>query len=872
MYFGSIAKKESGVSGSYTYMRRGTDTPLFPDLQPDLCQNNILNDKGNPIPSNEFIQFEVGSLFNNKVIGWKWLTTLNIGVDIVIRLDKPCFIDRIVINQGSGSAIKSVRVLCADINSEFAYKGRLDAATNGIIEDERLHVALGVTTQNIIIRLDACFKDIIIENLDIIGAVFDKHMVYPLPASIDFGKDVSMNIFNLKHIAISNKASDDTIFAANLLKEKLYENHELKLPIVYSDQLQTSSNVIILGNYNENDLLGLELQGDSPQEGYFINACEGMVYLGGADRRGIIYSVEALLMLIDNDEIPTCVINDFPFMGIRGAHFGLPPREEIPFFKRLIRYVLVPMRINTIFLEIAGGMRFDKHPKINEIWEEGNIKAEAGEWPPVPHGTMVSGGRVLEKHEVAELVDYARSYGIEVIPEVQSLGHVQYITMAYPEIAETEHVVKQRTNVNLKEEDALPDKFYKDSYCPSNEKSYSIIYDLIDEIVEVVRPTEFVHMGHDEVYTMGTCPLCKDKDHSDLFASDINKLHKHLASKNLKMMIWADMLHDVTRYKTPPAINKIPKDIVLLDFIWYFHFDKDLEDRLLNHGFEVIMGNMYSSHYPRFEARARKEGMLGAQVSTWKRVDEYNMGFEGKIYDFIFSANMMWSPSYRSDLRYSYDSIISRLMPRIRSQIHGEKSPSLSKTKICLPISLPAAQTTTPVLCELSTALPKKGKHIIKDIPFEFGDELSLVSAVNHKTLPIPINHAFDSLIFLHAAGEKVERIAWENPIQIGTYTIKYGDDSVLEVPVEYGANIGVWNKRYGEPLGHPYYRHQGYISTYFADAYIQSKTPEGKEVTIYGYEWINPFKEKTIVSVTLTAKGNTDSPVMLFAVTGIKK
>ena len=96
-----------------------------------------------------------------------------------------------------------------------------------------------------------------------------------------------------------------------------------------------------------------------------------------------------------------------------------------------------------------------------------------------------------------------------------------------------------------------PDKFYKDSYCPSNEKSYSIVFDLIDEIVEVVRPTEYVHMGHDEVYTMGTCPLCKDKDHSDLYASDVNKLYNYLASKNLKMMIWGDMLHNVTKYKHP---------------------------------------------------------------------------------------------------------------------------------------------------------------------------------------------------------------------------------------------------------------------------------------------------------------------------------
>ncbi|HOJ11109.1 MAG TPA: family 20 glycosylhydrolase [Clostridiales bacterium] len=889
MYLGSIAQKESGIAGSYTYMRRGTCIPSFPDLYPDLYSEphknlhlDLLKDSSlENSASNECIPFEKGSLFNKETIGWKWLTVLDIGVDIVIKLDKPCFIDRIAIHQGSESAVKSVRALCSDTDGVYACKGRVDAATSEMLESNHLEVTLGVEAQNIIIRLDACFKDIVIEGLDIIGAVFDDYMVYPVPASINMSKGTAMHISNIEHIVIGKESSDDTAFAANLLKEKLHENYSLSLPIVYSEELQSHSNSIVLGKCNEIAMLDSGINSAPSAEGYIINACEGAVYLQGADRRGLIYGVEALLMLINDKEIPACIVNDYPFMGIRGVHFGLPPREEIPFIKRLIRYVFAPMRMNTIFLEFAGGMRYDRHPEINKVWEEGNKKAKDGKWPPFPHGDMVSGGSVLEKQEVADLVDYARSYGIEVIPEVQSLGHVQYITKAYPEVAETEYednnTDKDKADIDLKKEDAPPDKFYKDSYCPSNEKSYSIIFDLIDEIVEVVRPTEYVHMGHDEVYTMGTCPLCKDKDHADLYASDVNKLYNYLASKNLKMMIWGDMLHNVTKYKTPPAIDKIPKDIVLLDFIWYFHLDKDIEEHLLDHGFKVIMGNMYSSHYPRFEKRARENGIIGAEVSTWKRMDEYNMGFEGKIYDFIYSANMMWSSSYRSDLRLSYDFIISRLMPRIRSQIHGEAYPSLSETKRCLPVVLPEQQSTAPIPWELSTILGKQGGHTLNGLPFNIGAPQVVLTKTSsmgqsYETLTIPVNHAFDSLIFLHAAGENVERIPWKNPYQIGSYIVEYEDGTRLEVPIEYGANIGVWYKRYGEPLKHAYYRHQGYVSTYFADAYIQSKTSSGKDVTVYGYEWINPYKDKTIVSVELAAKGDTDASVMLFAVTGIKR
>lgn len=889
MYLGNLTQKESGISGTYTYMRRGTNILSFPDLYKEIS----ISDSGG------HITFEEGNLFNKGVVGWKWLTVLDIGIDIAINLDKPCYIDRIKINQGEGSAVKSVKIFCSDENAGFGCKGRLDAATGGELTDNLLEVTLGVYAKDIIIRLDACFKDIVIEGIDIIGAVFDDYLIYPVPASISVDNSRTIPISRIKTIIIGGDTSDDTVFAANLLKDKFYENYKMKLPVlnlkagtlnsdgeilnsdvgtleanendkaINGNSITNNSitdNAIILGKLNECKLLDTEIQENPSSEGYIIKVYDKGVFIKGADRRGLIYGVESLLMLIKDKKLPVCEINDYPFMEFRGVHFGLPPREEIPFVKRLIRYVFAPMKMNTIFLEFAGGMRYDRHPKINEIWEEGNKKAKAGIWPPFPHGTMVSGGSVLEKHEVADLVDYARSYGFEVIPEVQSLSHVQYITAAYPEVAETEEEVKNVADIDLKKEDMPPSKFYKDSYCPSNEKSYKIVFDLIDEIIEVVRPTRFVHMGHDEVYTMGTCPLCKGKDHADLYASDVNKIYNYLAGKNLKMMIWADMLQDVTNYETPPAIDKIPKDIILLDFIWYFHTDKDIEDHLLKHGFKVIMGNMYSSHYPRFENRARKKGILGAQVSTWKRMDEYNMGFEGKIYDFIYSANMMWSASYRSDLRLTFDHMISKIMPRIRSQIHGVEYPSLSETKKCFKIEFPCTQRDGSVPGELGplyeifgkplAVLPKAAGSITDDIP---------------ESVTIPVDDAYDSLIFLHTASRNVERIPWQNPIQIGSYIVEYDDGSEIEIPIEYGANIGVWSMRYAEPLKHSYYRHQGYISTYFADP-VQSKTKNGRDITLYSYEWINPYKNKTILSVTLAAKGNTDSSVMLFGLTGVMK
>ena len=96
------------------------------------------------------------------------------------------------------------------------------------------------------------------------------------------------------------------------------------------------------------------------------------------------------------------------------------------------------MRMNTLFLEFAAGMESPLASRDQRSVAARQPQGGAREWPPVPHGDMVTSDACLTKDEVRDLVAYAKSYGFEVIPEVQSLSHVQYLTMTYPEIAEKE--------------------------------------------------------------------------------------------------------------------------------------------------------------------------------------------------------------------------------------------------------------------------------------------------------------------------------------------------------------------------------------------------------------------------------------------------
>jgi hypothetical protein len=837
MYIGKLNSKASGLKGSYCFMQRGTPNP-FP---PDIIFGSHGEDKGK-------IAFGSGSLCSGNPVGWKWDSLMDVGLDIRIDLSKECFIGAVCIGLSGGSAVQKVEVF-SENGRNLQCIGRFDAQTNGQLEGE-FTVPIGVSAKILIVRFKANLKDIVISKLDVIGAIFDLPIIYPSPVSVKYSeKKIALD--SIQSITTCDNSTDSD-FAARYCKERLHERFGISLPIGKSGE----------------KIISIGLCDDIRKEGYRITIDKDGVRLVASERLGLLYAVETLLQLTRAGEIPICEVEDYPYKSMRGIHFGLPPREEIGFARRLIRYVLIPMRYNTLFIEFAGGMRFDKHPEISEAWVQGNRAAKAGTQPKFPHGEMVAGGELLEKDEVRDFIEYARSYGFEIIPEVQSFGHVEYITYAHPEIAEVEEGSEDK-KVDTRSADQPPSKFYHHSYCPSKEKSYEIIFDIIDEIVEVVKPERYVHMGHDEIYEIGLCPLCKGKDHSELYAKHVNRMHDYLEKKGLGMMIWSDMLQPTERYKTPPAVAKIPKDIVMLDFIWYFHFDIDMEDHILPHGFDVVIGNMYSSHYPRFESRIAKKGMLGGEVSTWCRFDEYNLAKKGKIFDLLYSAEMLWSDTYNSCARQVYTEIIQKMIPRIRDELRGIAKPegtAITTVQITLP--KPSRQLIPPaiksIICNSSHC---NSSQNINGYSFD----LSNAQLLSNIPIEIKVADKFRRIVFLHTATNNTARIAWNPLTRIGEYIVKYSDNTEVVIPVEYAGNICVWTKRYAEPMPQQYYRHQGYIATYFSDPVIQAKTECGQDITLLGYEWVNPYPGREIHSISCSGNDATDAGILLLGLSGVR-
>lgn len=236
-----------------------------------------------------------------------------------------------------------------------------------------------------------------------------------------------------------------------------------------------------------------------------------------------------------------------------GVHFFVPPRDGLPLVKRMITEALAPMGVNALVLEVNYRFAYQSHPELNELGPQAMTRADA-----------------------RELADLCRAHGIRLIPQFNCLGHQSWGTGAstlpllakYPELDETPWVPADNKGI------------YCRSWCPLHPKVNEMVFALMDELIDAFQPDAF-HVGMDEVFLIADsqCPRCQGKDPAELFARAVNDYHAHLVGeKKLMMLMWGDRLLDLSVMKynmweaskngTAPAIDRIPKDIILCD--WHY--------------------------------------------------------------------------------------------------------------------------------------------------------------------------------------------------------------------------------------------------------------------------------------------------------------
>jgi len=258
---------------------------------------------------------------------------------------------------------------------------------------------------------------------------------------------------------------------------------------------------------------------------------------------------------------------------VQGFCIAAPQPEGVDVFVNFIEDKLAPRAINTLVLRVDHNYAYTSRPELRD-------------------------DDPLSEEDVKKLVAVCREHNIEIIPQINLLGHQSWasdlgkLLRVYPEFDETPHV-EMPENYEWPNEDGL----YCKSYCPLHPEVHAVVFDLVDEIMEVFEANAF-HAGMDEVFYIGDdkCPRCAGRDKAELFAGEVTKIRNHLAQHGQKLWIWGDRLLDgkttglgmweASMNNTHRAIDMMPRDVVICD--WHYERAEPTAAYFTMKGFQVI--------------------------------------------------------------------------------------------------------------------------------------------------------------------------------------------------------------------------------------------------------------------------------------------
>ncbi|NQT84974.1 family 20 glycosylhydrolase [bacterium] len=253
-------------------------------------------------------------------------------------------------------------------------------------------------------------------------------------------------------------------------------------------------------------------------------------------------------------------------LPVRGIHFSAPSKRDLPACIEFIKKVLPKEGVNTLILEFNYSYDYKSRPEF-------------------------ANPLALGKKEVRQIVKACRKAGIELIPQINCLGHQSWgrrtaaFLRNHPEFDETPGKYPENKGI------------YCRSYCPLHPEVHKVLFDLIDELAEACEAKSF-HVGMDEVFIIGDkdCPRCGGKNAAELFAGEVQVLRDHLKKIGCRMWMWGDRFidgkktgigkWDASENGTHPAVDKAPKDIIICD--WHYGKAYETPRFFAEEGFGVV--------------------------------------------------------------------------------------------------------------------------------------------------------------------------------------------------------------------------------------------------------------------------------------------
>ena len=291
-------------------------------------------------------------------------------------------------------------------------------------------------------------------------------------------------------------------------------------------------------------------------ENYSLNVNQNQILFSAEGNAGLFYSMQTLLQLLPLQKsaevkIPCVQIKDSPRYAWRGMHLDCSrhffTKEEV---KKYIDY-LAMYKFNVFHWHLVDdqGWRIEikKYPLLTKI---GSQRKETIIGKPAfnKDGTPskddkydgIAYGGFYTQEDIKEVVAYAKSKYITVVPEIEMPGHSLAALAAYPNYSCTGGPFETFTKWGVSD----------DVYCAGNDSTFLFLENILSEVMDLF-PGKYIHIGGDECLKdrWKVCPKCqkriadeKLKDESELQSYFITRIEKYVNSKGKQIIGWDEIL------------------------------------------------------------------------------------------------------------------------------------------------------------------------------------------------------------------------------------------------------------------------------------------------------------------------------------------
>ena len=406
--------------------------------------------------------------------------------------------------------------------------------------------------------------------------------------------------------------------------------------------------------------------------------------------------------------MPPLHIIDAPVLAWRGVMLDVS-RGKIPTIDTLMQLVdvIAGFKLNMLQLYTEHAFSFRRHPDIGRVW--GSLTPE----------------------EIVALDRYCRERYVELVPCLQSFGHLRRML----ELPEYEHLSESGEHWSLS---------------PTNEGTYALLDDLFADHLACFT-SRYMNACSDETYDLGTGQSKGTADRigkGALYLNHIRRLQELAQKYGRTLMVWDDIfLHH------PDLVSQIPSDIILLNWAYDVQDDYPQVNGFHEAGLRQMVcpgTSSWNSLFPRlanargnirnFVAAGLRVGALGVLNTDWGDHGHPNL-LGCSWYGYAYGASEGWTPGSLVDEEFEQrfttlffgatDGPI--VLEAIRAMAEACTLPDIRLPNDSLstqlfrgdPLSHPGCRAISDASLASMRALGMRAQDLLRSIPEPAGDEAS---------------------------------------------------------------------------------------------------------------------------------------------------